>query len=117
MKRDIVQLTKGIADLNEILQETEELRILYVYDDLWGKGSYKVKAEDKEIDHISKTLEEYKDEKGVTVFTCKHITQAFQIIELLIKIDYCVCIRFTSIEEIKVYDDILFYISFGTETG
>jgi len=105
---------------NEYITEFDEFinSCLYIYDDLWGNGLYKVSDNDEEINKVIAVLDANKIGKyGTVCFRCKSRDDIKKFTKIIRKLDYCQMFDYEGDEYVDTDELIITVASFDTESG
>ena len=91
---------------------------VYIYDDLWGNGLYKISNENDEINKVMSILDAHKIEKNGTVcFICKERDDIALFTNIIKKLEYCRTFDYLGDRYVDSDDLVITVASFDTESG
>lgn len=123
---DINSIEDEIADRtccsckNEEICEHEGKQVIYIEDNLWGAGMYEFGTSD-EIAHVKSILNEHTHEEsefnGVVVLKCNKLSQAYNIVEILMEQEYCGSFCFPNLYRMEILNGEVLLMCFDCESG
>lgn len=91
---------------------------VYIYDDLWGNGLYKISDENDEIDKVISIMDANKISKcGTICFRCKSRKDIAMFTNIIKKLNYCQMFEYEGDEYVDSDDLVISIASFDTESG
>lgn len=88
---------------------------LFIYDDLWGEGLYKI-GDDEEIEKVLSSLKGH-NLSGTICFNCGTRDDIMSYATFLKKLEYCVFFDYEGDSYINCPDMVITVASFDTESG
>ena len=95
--------------------EEDEDPILYIDDNIWGIGLYRISPDTKTIEKIQDALGP--NRRGLIVFRCRDFTNAICLVEVLAEQQYCGCFSMTSLYEMELINGDILVMHFDCESG
>ncbi len=88
---------------------------IFINDSLHGEGLYKI---GDDSDHIAESLGKY--DSGIICFKCPSLTTAMNLVDSLMKLDYCACFshgNLLSLKMTEVNGKTILWMSYDCESG